>query len=228
MLAIIPARAGSVRIPKKNLIDFNGKPLIAWTIEAAISSNEIDQILVSTDSEEICEIAKAYGVLCPFKRPENLSDSNAMMVDVVIHAISWFENNFKSVNEIILLQPTSPLRTSEHINEAIKKYNTTDSDSLVSVVEIPHTMHPDITHKLSGDYLVPFCEQHKNNQMEVSRKKAFARNGPAILINTSANFKKRKKFGDKLAFYLMNKCDSIDIDNEDDLLLADYYYRCQK
>lgn len=130
-LGIVPARGGSKRIPRKNIRDFCDKPLIAWTLEAAKSSF-INVTLVSTDDEEIAECARAYGGNVPFIRPPELATDTAPSVDVALHALNWFEDNFRTPDAIVLLQPTSPLRRTAHINAALDCFYDNKDDSLYS------------------------------------------------------------------------------------------------
>ncbi|HAS1172129.1 TPA: acylneuraminate cytidylyltransferase family protein, partial [Enterobacter cloacae] len=118
-IALIPARGGSKRLPDKNIKLLNGKPLIAWTIIAARESGLFDDIIVSTDSENIASLAKKFGANVPFIRPQNLSDDTATTAEVVRHAVDFIQQAEKvSIDIICLLQPTSPLRTATHIKEA--------------------------------------------------------------------------------------------------------------
>lgn len=131
-LGIIPARGGSKRVPRKNIKAFCGKPLVAWTIEAALKSN-LDEIIVSTDDPETRAIAQDLGAWAPFLRPEILATDNATSIDVVLHALLWLQQNRnKTPVNVVLLQPTSPLRTYKHINLALRIYKTFSLDSLVS------------------------------------------------------------------------------------------------
>ena len=115
-IAIIPARGGSKRLPGKNIKLLGGKPLIAWTIEAAIKSNIFDHIFVSTDSEEIASVSRDYGAKVPFLRPAELASDTATTNDVVTHLVEWFEKEYnKEVTTVAILQPTSPLRNAQHI-----------------------------------------------------------------------------------------------------------------
>lgn len=122
-IALIPARGGSKRLPDKNIKLLNGKPLIAWTIIAAKESALFDEVIVSTDSENIAAIAKHYGANVPFIRPQNISNDNATTAEVVNHAVNFIQDVEKvSIDTICLLQPTSPLRTTTHIKEAFALY----------------------------------------------------------------------------------------------------------
>jgi CMP-N-acetylneuraminic acid synthetase len=120
ILAIIPARSGSKGIPNKNIKKLSGRPLIYYTIKAALNSKLIDRIIVSSDSEKILKISEKLGAEIPFKRPKNISEDKSLAIEVIQHALNWLEKNEKYFPDaIIYLQPTSPLRTKKHINEAI-------------------------------------------------------------------------------------------------------------
>ena len=131
-LFIIPSRAGSKAIPDKNKKLLNGKPLIAYSIECALTvSNPID-ICISTNDDDVIEIANQYGIAPPFKRPEELSTDSASAFDVLKHAVSFYQNNGKIIDAIVLLQPTSPLRKEIHLKESLALYKS-EIDMVVSV-----------------------------------------------------------------------------------------------
>lgn len=139
MLAVIPARGGSKGVPHKNIRDLDGKPLIAYTIEAAIKSKVFDKIVVSTDSSEIAEIAQRYGAEVPFIRPKDLSGDFSSSDDVVLHAIDYFKRKGKEFEYVCKLQPTSPLRNETHIMEAYQLLKDSNSNFVVSVCECEHS-----------------------------------------------------------------------------------------
>jgi CMP-N-acetylneuraminic acid synthetase len=136
ILAIIPARGGSKRLPGKNIKPLQGKPLIAWTIEAALKSSYIDEIIVSTDDQEIAEVSQLFGANVPFLRPEALSNDMASSNDVVLHAINTLEQKF---DYVVLLQPTSPLRGWKDIDAAIELCINKNAGGVVSVCECEHS-----------------------------------------------------------------------------------------
>jgi len=141
MLAIIPARGGSKRLPGKNIKLLNGKPLIAYTIETALQSEYITKVVVSTDCEEIAKVAVQYGALVPGLRPNFLATDEASSNDVILFTIDLIEKEFNTkVNECILLQPTSPLRTSTHIDEAIELYKQKKADAVISFTKEFHPL----------------------------------------------------------------------------------------
>lgn len=132
-LAIIPARGGSKRIPKKNIKLFHGKPIIAYSIEAALSSNCFDEVIVSTDCEEIADIAKKFGAQVPFVRPAAFSDDYATTTDVIKHAIKWYENNNLMINNICCIYATAPFVSSTDISAGLETLINGNYDYAFSV-----------------------------------------------------------------------------------------------
>jgi N-acylneuraminate cytidylyltransferase/CMP-N,N'-diacetyllegionaminic acid synthase len=137
-LAVIPARGGSQGISQKNIKPFEGKPLIAWTIECAKAVDEIDRIIVSTDNVEIAEISKAYGAEVPFLRPKELAEAETPIEPVMAHVCKWLQDNEGIVPQaMVLLFATCPIREPRHIREALALFYSTGADSVVSVNESP-------------------------------------------------------------------------------------------
>lgn len=134
-LAIIPARGGSKRLPRKNVLSLAGKPLIAWTIEAAQKSKYLDRIVVSTDDDEICKVASRWNAEV-IDRPADLASDTATSVDVVLHVLQSIDQTY---DYIVLLQPTSPLRTEAHIDEAIELLHAKQANAVISVCETEHS-----------------------------------------------------------------------------------------
>jgi CMP-N,N'-diacetyllegionaminic acid synthase len=220
-LAIIPARGGSKGIPKKNIKDFCGKPMIAWTIEAAQKSKYISNIVISTDDQKIAEVCEGCGVDVPWLRPIELAQDNTPSHPVIVHALESFEksNPRENIKGIVLLQPTSPLRNSEDIDEAIELFESNKSaDSLVSIVKVPHNMVPESINIKIGDFIEPL--QAKSSVRRQDKKEYYARNGAAIYI-TKYEFAKDFILGNKIVGYEMSKLKSIDIDDEEDFKLAE-------
>ena len=136
VLVIIPARGGSRRIPGKNIKEMCGKPLIAWSIEAAKKSKKVDKVIVSTDDKEIAEVAKNYGAEVPFMRPAHLANDTIGLEPVMIHAIEWLKENQNYNPDIVVLFPlTNPLKITKHLDEAIDLLEKTSADSVVAVSE---------------------------------------------------------------------------------------------
>jgi len=221
LLALIPARGGSKAIPDKNIKNLNGKPLIAWTIEAARKSRYIDKVVVSTDDDEIMTIAKKYGSEAPFKRPKELASDNAKMMDVVIHCIKFFQNSGEEYDIIILLQPTAPLRSTYDIDRAIGYFVKKKAQAVISVVACEHS--PQWAGVLPHDHnmknFIPENIREKNRQ-EI---KAFHRiNGAVYLADIDFIMHKRDWYGTKTFAYVMKRENSVDIDNLFDFMLAEF------
>lgn len=139
IVAMIPAREGSKRLPGKNIKLLGGKPLIAWSIEAALNSDYIDEVMVSTDDQCIADIALQYGASVPFLRPVELAGDTSSSMDVVEHVINSYLGLEQPFEYLMLLQPTSPLRTAAHINQACEQLFEKDGDSIVSVCPCDHS-----------------------------------------------------------------------------------------
>jgi len=136
IVAIIPARGGSKRLPGKNVLPLNGKPLIAWTIEAAKASKYIDRVVISTDDHGISETAKSLGAEIPFMRPAHLASDTANSNDVILHTIHALD---KAYDIVILLQPTSPFRTSRDVDDSIESLVNKEADGIISVTPCEHS-----------------------------------------------------------------------------------------
>ena len=132
-ICVIPARGGSKRIPRKNIKEFNGKPIIAYSIEAALKSNCFDQVIVSTDDDEIAEVAKKYGAQVPFLRPDELSNDYAGTIPVIKHAIEWMEDDKSSVENVCCLYATAPFIRPQIISQAYQQLNNSKADYCFSV-----------------------------------------------------------------------------------------------
>jgi pseudaminic acid cytidylyltransferase len=220
LLAIIPARGDSKRLPRKNILEFSGKPLIAWTIEAALSSKYIDRVVVSTDSQEIANISKKYGADVPFMRPDELATDEATSIDVVIHMLEELENLHEKYDYILLLQPTSPLRTAKNINDSIKLLQERNSDAIISVCEAEHS--PLWCNKIPNDDLSNFLDESILNKPSQELEKYYRLNG-AIYLCSVEKLKKEATFFIKnnCIAYKMEQKNSIDIDTKLDFDLAE-------
>ena len=139
ILAVIPARGGSKRLPCKNVLPLNGKPLIAWTIEAALQSQYVDEVVVSSDDDEIIAIAQRFGASVPFKRPDEFSGDQATTNAVIEHCLDYYAGLDDPFQLVMILQPTSPLRTATQIDEACDQLLAADAQGLISVCECEHS-----------------------------------------------------------------------------------------
>lgn len=219
IVAVIPARGGSKAIPRKNLVLIAGQPLIAYAIEAARKAASVDRVLISTDDMEIADVARELGAEVPFLRPPELADDTAPMLGVLRHALEWLVSHGVAVEALVLLQPTSPLRTYRHVEEAIALFRSTPSSSVVSVVEVPHQFNPDSVMKLSAQgALTPFFGNRVIATRRQDKPKAYARNGPAILVSLTETLRAGYLYGDLCLPYLMSEDDSLDIDEPQDIL----------
>ncbi len=157
ILAIIPARGGSKGIPDKNITMLNGKPLIAWSIIEGKKSEYIDKLIVSTDSEKIAKIAKEYGAEIPFMRPAELATDKASSFSVILHAIDFLEKKGEKYNYLVLLEPTSPLRTVEDIDIPLKKLIQHPKAKAIGGLMKTESDHPDFTLVLNDEGMIrPF------------------------------------------------------------------------
>lgn len=215
-IAIIPARGGSKRLPRKNIINFNEKPLLAWSIEAALRSQYIDKVLVSSDDDEIINIAERYGSSV-LKRPAELATDTATSFDVIKHAI----NSNKNYDYVVLLQPTSPLRTTMHIDESIDMIIRKKSDAVVSVCEVDHS--PLWSNKLPYDLnMNSFLKDEIKNKRSQELDIYYRLNGAIYIIKKNTLLKEKTfMLKDNIYAYIMDRKSSVDIDNKIDLKLAE-------
>ena len=211
-LAVIPARGGSKRLPKKNVLDLNGKPLIEWSIEAGLKSKYIDKVVVTSDDAETLGIAESSGVLA-INRPVELASDTATTFDAIKHTI----NNVDNYDYIVLLQPTSPLRTAQHIDEAIEALFEKYADAIVSVCEVDHS--PLWSNILPEDgcmdgFLPKKAEGKRSQELE----KYYRINGAIYILKKDKLLKDRCINTNGNVFsYLMDRRSSIDIDEGLDL-----------
>lgn len=218
--ALIPARGGSKRLPRKNIKLLYGKPLIAWTIEAAKKSKYIDSVVVSTDDFEIKEVAEKFGASVPFLRPENLSNDTASSFDVVKHAIEFL--NINKVNHlIVLLQPTSPLRTVEELDEALELFINKKASGVVSVSECEHSPMWSNTLPENGclsDFIRPEVQGKRSQDLP----KFFRLNGSIYIYKTLSLLEQEKIFFNNNVYGFETSLETaVDIDTALDFLVAE-------
>lgn len=222
VIALIPARGGSKGLPRKNICALYGKPLIAWTIEAALKSKHIDKVVVSSEDLEIQGVSKEYGAEI-ISRPVELASDISSSESVISHAIEYIETE-ENATIIVLLQPTSPLRTAEHVDNAFEYYLREKANSVIGVFEPKHTpVKSYIENKdgsLSGLYssLAPYTRRQ-------DLPRAFQPNG-AIYIFSVVEFKKHNQIPrEKVYPYIMSEQDSVDIDTLEDLVIAETFLK---
>lgn len=219
VLAIIPARGGSKGIPHKNIISLCGKPLIAYTIEAANQSTYIDTVIVSTDDVDIQRISEQYGALVPFLREAKIASDEATTISVVVDAVKRLEVNGEKFDVVILLQPTSPLRTAEEIDVAIDIFFQNNMQGIVSVNVAE--VSPFLLRTIEGSQLQRIISRSSTIRRQ-DMPTYYEVNG-AIYINAISDIKESLSFNDNPIPYIMSCEHSIDIDTWDDLEKAKYY-----
>jgi CMP-N,N'-diacetyllegionaminic acid synthase len=220
-LAIIPARSGSKGVLNKNIKEVNGKPLIAYTIEAAKKSNIFDDIIVSTDSQQYATIAQQYGASTPFLRPESLSTDTASTTNVIIHTINELQKLGKKYDYFILLQPTSPLRTEDDIMNAVLELFKKDAYSIVSVCEAEHS--PLLMNRLDDSFSMKNFINDSNNKRRQDLQTFYRLNGAIYLCNTEYFLTRQTFYGEKSHALIMSQNHSIDIDSEIDIEFLSFY-----
>lgn len=222
VIAIIPARCGSKGLPGKNIKKMNNKPLIWYTINVAKKSKFIDKIIVSTDDNEIAKIAKSYEVEVPFMRPKKLAKDDSLAIDNYIYTIDRLNKEFNySIDEFIVLQPTSPLRTSLDIENAVQIFEEKKADSVISVSE---AIHPPIWAKRidKKGILRNYFDIKIENKNRQEIEKVYMPNGAVFVFKFSLLRKKYSYYSDKTYPYIMPLERSIDIDSKLDFEFAEY------
>lgn len=220
ILALILARGGSKRLPGKNVKSLCGKPMIAWTIEAAKQSQYIDRVIVSTDSEEISTVSKTFGADVPFMRPAELASDTATSIDTVLHTVDWLkEHEKKQYDYLMLLQPTSPLRTTTHIDKAIIEFMTGGIfDSLISFCK--WEKKTEWMHAYNSEGFLESCLTLKEGFARDGELQLLMPNGAIYFTKTETFLKEKTFYTKKLRGYMMEASDSADIDTEEDFKLA--------
>ena len=215
-LAIIPARGGSKRLPRKNVLDLNGKPLIAWSIKAGLNSKYIDKVVVSSDDDEILTISKKYGAVT-INRPNELASDIATTFDAIKHTV----DNYEKYDYIVLLQATSPLRDEKHIDEAIELLELKKADAVVSVCKMDHS--PLWSNTLDESLsMVGFLKDEVLKKRSQDLEKYYRLNG-AIYICKVERLLENKGFflKENIYAYVMDRKSSVDIDEEIDFKIAE-------
>lgn len=217
ILGLIPARGGSKGILNKNIKLFNGKPLIYWTIEAAKQSKFINQIIVSTDSKHIASISKKFGADVPFLRPQNISEDDTPNIEPALHALS----NIQGFDWLLLLQPTSPLRSHKDIDGIIEFCRAQKALSAVSICEV--TKHPYWMFKKKNNFkLKAFIKNKSTFTRRQDLPEIYNLNGALYLAETNWLKKNKSFIDDNTIGYQMPLERSVDIDSELDLKFAEY------
>lgn len=221
-LGIIPARGGSKGIPRKNLKHLGSRPLIAWTIEQALKAALLDDIIVTTEDEEIAEVAAQWGARIPFMRPSELAQDTTPGIDVIMHALDYAQD----FQRILVLQPTSPFRTSADIDGIIQFCNDRGTPSAVSVT--PASKHPYWAYTLSHEELVPLLQVDATKKSRQELPQAYNLNGALYLAEVEWLKRTKTLIHDTTLGYVMPTERSTDLDTELDWDWAEFLLERQK
>ena len=220
-IAIIPARSGSKGLKDKNIRELNGKPLLGYSVEAALDSKMFDTVMVSTDSEHYAEVARQCGAEVPFLRSEYTSSDSASSWEAVKEVVANYKNLGKEFDVIVLLQPTSPLRTSTDIAGAYELFLKKNAKAVISVCEVDHS--PLWCNTLKEDLsMVNFAKTSRPNGNRQMLDTYYRLNGAIYMLKTSVLENIERLYADDCFAYIMSRKSSIDIDNIDDFKYADF------
>jgi CMP-N,N'-diacetyllegionaminic acid synthase len=221
-LGIIPARGGSKGIPRKNIRLLCGKPLIQYTAEAALASQRLSRVILSTEDDEIAEVGRGCGLEVPFLRPAELAHDETPTLPVMQHAVRWIEAQGDQYDFICLLQPTNPLRTAEDIDSCLAMLEHGDLDSVVSVLPVPHDYNPHWVYLQDEDGLLRLSTKET---LPIPRRQdlppAFHREGSVYATRRSVLMNEDSLYGKRVAGYLMDAAHSVNIDGPEDWLRAE-------
>lgn len=220
ILAIIPARGGSVRIPKKNIRNLSGRPLINWTIDFARRTTIFSDILVSTDSSEVAEIALKAGAWVPWLRPENLAKSGTKTAEVCLHALKWYETERGSVDCIVTLQPTSPFRSVDLLNSALRKFSESKGKSVISVRQDVMRLDWAMSSKMEGELVE--IQGHPLIPRDLLASRLLLPSG-SVYVTSSDTLKEKDSLIGETAVGVISKSkiEEIDIDTIKDFEFAE-------
>ena len=218
-IAVIPARGGSKRIPRKNIRNFCGKPMIAWSIEAAKASNLFDHIIVSTDDKEIAEVARSWGAETPFKRPEDLADDYTGTASVVSHATQWAINNGWDVSAVCCIYATAPFIRSNDIRQGYERLTNGDCEYVIAVTSYASSIFRAFTARQDSGVEMIFPEHYLSRTQDLP-----------IALHDAAQFywgrpsawiEEKPGLGDETAIVHIPRWRVQDIDDEDDWMRAE-------
>ena len=218
-LVIIPARGGSKGIKNKNVLEICGKPLIHYTIEHALelkASGYVHKVIVSTDCDNIAHISSKLGAEVPFLRPKNISGDKAKSIDLIIHAINYFEKKKVFFDAVLLLQPTSPLRDKVTLKKAIKLFKNNNTDSLISCYREEYINELVMYKSDSDNILKPLNINHNKGIRRQDHGELFIRNGAIYITNVDYIKRKKQIISDRPLLVEMKKSKSINLDTLED------------
>ena len=224
VLGLIPARGNSKGIPRKNIVPVGGKPLLAYTVEAARSTERLTRLILSTEDEEIAAAGLELGVEVPFRRPTELAEDSSTSVAVCSHALQWLAaHEDYEADILVLLQPTCPLRTGRDIDACVDMLVGSDADSVVSVAEVPHKFNPGWQFKVREAELIRYTGEPlvavATRRQDLER--TYYRNGAVYAMRAEIVLEEASLYGNKCLAYIMPPERSFNIDSPADLLEAE-------
>lgn len=225
VLSVIPARGGSKRLPRKNILKIGPHPMIAYSIMAARDAASVTDWLVSSEDDEIIEIAREYGAAVPFKRPQHLATDNVRNIDVVLHALEYMEKKAGETYDIIvLLQPTAPIRKASHIDEAVKLLWESDLPSLAAV-KGPYQKRDPILKRIDeqGNLV-----SYRDNSEQDPREPFYIYNAALYAVKRDYFVNEKRFISEKQVPFVMDKFYSTDVDEMADLIVAEAYLQQMK
>jgi len=221
-LAIIPARGGSKGLPKKNIKELCGKPLIAWSIEAGLKSKYIDEVMVTTDYQDIAKIAKENGASVPFLRPAELSTDTATSFEAINHTIEFYRDNLKKeFDYIILLEPTSPLREDRDIDKAITLLLNSNADSIVGISKTEDQNPAFLINKNQNNFISGYENKHIKVLRRQDIKDVYFFEGTIYISKTDVLLSQKTFYHNNTIGYEVPKYKSLEIDDEYDFIMVE-------
>lgn len=221
-IAIIPARGGSKRIPKKNIKSFLGKPIIAYSIEAALASNLFDEVMVSTDDEAIAEIAISYGATVPFLRSDKNADDHAILVDVLLEVLASYKAIGKTYDQVCCILPTAPFVSEQKLQESFKTLINNNFDSVFPVLEFSYPIQRAL--QIDNDKVSMVWDEYEMARSQ-DLEKRFHDSGQFYWSKTASLETDKKLFTKNSGAIVISELEAQDIDTETDWKLAEIKYK---
>ncbi|MBN4071930.1 acylneuraminate cytidylyltransferase family protein [bacterium AH-315-F18] len=215
LLGLIPARGGSKGIPRKNLAEVGGRPLLAHAIEAALGCALIHRTVVSTDDAEIAEMARTLGAEVPFTRPAELGQDDTPTLPVIQHALKFFEDLGEHFDAVVLLQPTTPFRTPDDMVRACSLFSEQRPDAVISVLPVPDHLHPHRTFVEEGGWLTPVQKPIPTRRQDLPD--AWHGDGAIYVLSRATLMEANRLLGERVLGLPMNPDRSVNIDSPEDL-----------
>ncbi len=220
-IVIIPARGGSKGVPDKNIRNIAGQPLIAWSIQQALATSGVDQVIVSTDSADIAQIAKDYGASVPSLRPAYLAEDNTPTEPVLEYIVNELKADDIQIDTVILLQPTSPLRLAHSIQNALNLFHQSDADSLLSVVE-SHAFFWELPGEADGLPVADYDYQNRPRRQDIKQAdKRYRENGSIYITRSEILVKNHNRLGGTMKAYIMDDIEGYEIDTLTDFKVVE-------